>query len=103
MKQKVANRVASYQRGVSPRAADSEFQARREVSRIQALIRKRASLVNGAAIDGNPVIERTGRNIKELAEKILAGETSCGPRQDDLDRCYLEEHECTQIGKDMAF
>jgi len=38
-----------------------------------------------------------------LAEKILAGETSCGPRQDGLDSCYLEEHECTQIGKDMAF
>jgi len=38
-----------------------------------------------------------------LAEKILAEETSCGPRQDDPDSCYLEEHECTQIGKDMAF
>ena len=37
-----------------------------------------------------------------LAEKILAEETSCGPRQDDLDSCYLEEHECTQIGKDTA-
>ena len=38
-----------------------------------------------------------------LTEKILAEETSCSPRQDDLDSCCLEEHECTQIGKDTAF
>ena len=48
------------------------------------------------------LLEKNAAAGAVLAEKILAEETSCGPRQDDLDSCYLEEHECTQIGKDTA-